>query len=288
MSVKLICSAILLFIIGFNCEDGFRHYNGYSVLRLIPKTKSQLNYLRELENNVIDLDFWKGPTQLNRAVDVMVPPHLNYTFNKIFRKRNFEKTVLIDDLEKRIEEERAYKPIKLESTRADIIANYFDNYQRISNVYAFLAAIQSGYPSISSVVTIGQSYGSRDLRLIKIGVNQASNTKPVIFLEAGIHAREWISPATAQCFAQNLVQGYAANDADIVSILNKFDFYILPVTNVDGYEYTHTNDRMWRKTRKPYTTCYGADPNRNFGYQWGGQGASTNPCNHFGIIYTKY
>lgn len=26
---------------------------------------------------------------------------------------------------------------------------------------------------------------------------------------------------------------------------------------MDRYEYTHTNDRMWRKTRKPYGSCYG-------------------------------
>ena len=41
---------------------------------------------------------------------------------------------------------------------------------------------------------------------------------------------------------------------------------------------------MWRKTRSNpsgynlYSSCIGADPNRNFGYKWGGQGASKNPC----------
>ena len=38
--------------------------------------------------------------------------------------------------------------------------------------------------------------------------------------------------------------------------------------------------RYWRKTRSQTTrpACYGADPNRNFGYQWGTNGASKNPC----------
>ena len=121
MSVKLICSALFLLVIGFKCEDGIRHYDGYSVLRLVPRTQTQLNYLRELEENVIEvsdysihllvlllfftkisqkLDFWRGPSYLNRPVDVMVPPHLNHTFDKIFNKRSFDKTVLINDLEK--------------------------------------------------------------------------------------------------------------------------------------------------------------------------------------------
>lgn len=35
---------------------------------------------------------------------------------------------------------------------------------------------------------------------------------------------------------------------------------------------------MWRKTRSPGTVCFGADPNRNFGYHWGESGSSTWQC----------
>lgn len=36
---------------------------------------------------------------------------------------------------------------------------------------------------------------------------------------------------------------------------------------------------MWRKTRVPYAGgCYGADPNRNWGYEWGHGGSSNMPC----------
>jgi carboxypeptidase A4 len=61
---------------------------------------------------------------------------------------------------------------------------------------------------------------------------------------------------------------------------DKVDFYIVPVLNPDGYEYTHTNDRLWRKNRKnpELGKCAGTDLNRNFGFKWGGLGASKNPC----------
>ena len=138
----------------------------------------------------------------------------------------------IDDV--RAQPIRPWKPIRNNSTRADIVANYFDDYQRLQKIHDFLAAIQSKYPSIAATESIGKSYQGKDLRIIRIGVNQASKTKPVIFMESGIHAREWISPATTQCFAQNLVQGYEANNADIVNLLQKFDFIILPSLNPDG------------------------------------------------------
>lgn len=35
---------------------------------------------------------------------------------------------------------------------------------------------------------------------------------------------------------------------------------------------------MWRKTRVPYGNCFGADPNRNWGYRWNTGGSSNNPC----------
>jgi murein tripeptide amidase MpaA len=56
------------------------------------------------------------------------------------------------------------------------------------------------------------------------------------------------------------------------------DWYILPVVNPDGYEYSHRTDRLWRKNRRGSGRCAGTDLNRNFGYKWGGAGSSQVPC----------
>lgn len=51
------------------------------------------------------------------------------------------------------------------------------------------------------------------------------------------------------------------------------------VSNPDGYEYTHTTDRLWRKNLRSHgRQCPGVDLNRNFGYAWGGKGTSASPC----------
>lgn len=61
-------------------------------------------------------------------------------------------------------------------------------------------------------------------------------------------------------------------------IRNK-NWYVLPVHNPDGYEYTHQTDRLWRKNRGPNSGgCKGVDLNRNYGYKWGGKGTSANAC----------
>lgn len=56
---------------------------------------------------------------------------------------------------------------------------------------------------------------------------------------------------------------------------------IVPVVNPDGYEYSWTNDRMWRKNRRQFSNCVGVDLNRNFASSnWGKEGISTNQCSY--------
>lgn len=65
------------------------------------------------------------------------------------------------------------------------------------------------------------------------------------------------------------------------------EFFIMPVVNPDGYRYSYTKDRLWRKNRRYNGKCYGVDLNRNFPYKWGtehvlinnGPRAQKNVCN---------
>uniref|UniRef100_T1GPS0 Peptidase M14 domain-containing protein n=1 Tax=Megaselia scalaris TaxID=36166 RepID=T1GPS0_MEGSC len=99
----------------------------------------------------------------------------------------------------------------------------------------------------------------------------------VIFVDAGMHAREWISPATGIYVIQQLVENFEENQV----FLKDFDWVVMPMINADGYEFTrsHPDNRMWRKNRQPYTEkCTGTDLNRNFDYQYGVSGTSSDPC----------
>ena len=50
------------------------------------------------------------------------------------------------------------------------------------------------------------------------------------FIIEGIHAREWISPATTTYIIKELVENSRQNQ----ELIDFFDFYILPVANPDG------------------------------------------------------
>lgn len=115
---------------------------------------------------------------------------------------------------------------------------------------------------------LGTTYEGIPIRGVKIS-RRRGNTG--IFIESGIHAREWIAPAVATFIIDQLVH---SNDSAVVDIAASFDWYIVPVLNADGYKVTFEHDRLWRKNTKPYGKTRGVDLNRNFDINWGGIGSS--------------
>lgn len=56
----------------------------------------------------------------------------------------------------------------------------------------------------------GKSSEGRDMHLVKISTGNSSQKK-AIFVDGGIHAREWISPAFTTWLIHELVENYAAH-----------------------------------------------------------------------------
>ena len=149
-----------------------------------------------------------------------------------------------------------------------------DSY--MTPLFSYLSCLGSQYRGLVKIQTIGRSSQGQPLKVAHISSGGGGGgNKPAIFIDGGIHAREWISPATVTY----LVREFVENSAKYSSILSKADLYILPLLNPDGYSYSRSKDRLWRKNRaKNKGTCSGVDLNRNFGYKWGGAGSSGNPC----------
>ncbi|ROT62031.1 molting fluid carboxypeptidase A [Penaeus vannamei] len=93
------------------------------------------------------------------------------------------------------------------------------------------------------------------------------------FLPTGAHAREWLSPAMATFLAQKLADAGK-------KFLQHVAVVLVPMANPDGYEFSHTDDRLWRKNRRntSKSECKGVDLNRNWSKSWGTSGSSSNPC----------
>ncbi|XP_051538429.1 carboxypeptidase B-like [Myxocyprinus asiaticus] len=253
------------------CEP--TRFVGEKVLRLKPALDEHVSVIKELGRNV-KVDFWRPDSAevvtIDMKVDIHVPAaQLDMVFT-ILQQSGMEVEVLIDDLQAAVESQMNHK----RATKA----HEYTKYNNWATINDWVITITSANPDLLSRQVIGNSYEGRPMHLVKIGKNTDS-IKPAIFMDCGFHAREWISPAFCQWFIKEAVSTYGV-DAEMTNLLDNMDFFVLPVFNIDGYEYTWTNNRMWRKTRSKNsgTSCVGTDPNRNFDAGWCTVGASSNPC----------
>lgn len=151
----------------------------------------------------------------------------------------------------------------------------WNKYHRYTVIDNFVKCLAAEYPDKAQRFQIGTSYEGRKMNLLRIS-NNLRSVKRAVWIDGGIHAREWASPSAVTYLMNELLQ----NSNQYSEILDKYDIYILPLANPDGYEYSHAKDRLWRKTRSKHRGrgCVGVDPNRNWGYHWAGKGASGDPC----------
>jgi len=110
---------------------------------------------------------------------------------------------------------------------------------------------------------------------VRISDNPSEDEKEPGALFLGCHhAREWISVEVPLYIAQYLADNYDI-DAEIKHLVDNCEIWIVPVVNPDGYEYSRTRDRQWRKNRRDNGDgTFGVDLNRNYSYMWGGPDAS--------------
>jgi len=263
---------VLFCLIGFS--QAKQRYDGHMLFDVETNNSDDVEELNKLRSNqALDLDFWTEP-RIGGKVKIHVKPDVIDAFLEALDNIDITPEIVDTDIQKHLdkedEENELSQPLWGKSLSP---IGKFATYEEIM---VYLDQISKNNKHVELLTSLGKSYEGRDIPLVKIS---SGNAKKSVFIDGGIHAREWLSQATVMYVLDKLVKGYNSNSA-ITEAITKYDWYITPVLNPDGYVYTHTNDRFWRKTRTQYSKrCPGADPNRNFNYpEFGGQMTSNNPC----------
>ena len=165
----------------------------------------------------------------------------------------------------------------------------FPCYRTVEETYADLASLAANHANIARWVKIGASWDQvtpggppgYDLDTLVLTNTHIPGPKPIFFLMAAIHAREYVTAEIATRFAEYLVNQYNL-DPDVTWLLDHSEIHILAITNPDGRKFAETG-LYWRKNTDSDDGCsdpgtWGTDLNRNSSFKWGGAGASANPC----------
>lgn len=268
--LKLFLGCYFVWILGLafpNSVTGtVARYDSYRLYELTPTVEKHLQLLNDIDFNSDSYTFLVGPRTVNSSVVVIVPPHKFADFDLMLNMENVTHRIVSSNVQSMIDDESF-----IQSRISDTFG--WNKYHQLDSIHNWMDSILEQYPNVTSSIFVGKSYENRDIRGVKISFKTGN---PGVLIEGGIHAREWISSAVTTFLMNSLL---SSKNESIRSIAENFDWYIFPNVNPDGYVYTHTSNRLWRKTRTPYGgNCFGADPNRNFDFHFSRFGASRNPC----------
>lgn len=161
----------------------------------------------------------------------------------------------------------------------DRVTTALDDYQQTYLQYASIIGKYEGWraanPTLVTRVRIGQGQPSlaNDIWSYRIYAGTGVPRHGVVII-GGIHAREWISPAVCMYLFDNLINKIKTDESWAL-LMKRTALYVIPSLNPDGYKYTWSNNRMWRKNRRNSGGGnYGVDLNRNYPIGWGGGGSS--------------
>ncbi|XP_037933092.1 carboxypeptidase B [Teleopsis dalmanni] len=173
--------------------------------------------------------------------------------------------------------------------------NVLHSYLSHSQILHYLEYTENKF-LFTKIHMLGYSYEHRpitaieinwyDPRNCKMSLNQPKpittedsgnmKNRDIIFIEGGTHAREWITISVAlNCIYQLTERNTTQRD-----VLRKLRFFIIPVVNPDGYEYSRTKNVRWRKNRRPQENhrVIGIDCNRNYDVDWENGNAHKSRC----------
>jgi len=106
----------------------------------------------------------------------------------------------------------------------------FERYHKINDIYQYIDHLSQEYPDFIEIETIGKSYEGIPLRVIRIKADQNATDTKCIWVDGGIHAREWIAVSSVLYFINELTYNRNLLEPHMKNI----EFHVLPILNPDG------------------------------------------------------
>ena len=151
--------------------------------------------------------------------------------------------------------------------------NVWRSYDEPGGFRDQMYAIARDNPQLAKLVKLGTTLQGREILAIKLTQSAREvpdGSRPAVLYSALQHAREWIAGEVDRRLMNWYIDRWRANDKAVKDLLKRTELWFVPVANPDGYEYTFTTERLWRKNLRDndgdgqITISDGVDPNRNY------------------------
>ncbi|XP_061392970.1 zinc carboxypeptidase [Musca vetustissima] len=255
------------------CVEPFKNlarYDHYRIYNVELDTEEHVELFKKLEEQSDSLTFIGHAREVGQKLSILVAAHKVADMADLLEHYKVKHRILTYNFQKKIDKNYAsVLPVGTDLSKFD-----WYHYFHLETIYEWLESLAKKYPNVVSILDIGTSTQGVPIKGVKISHKPGNKA---IFIEAGIHAREWIAPAAATYLINQLL---TSTDDSIKSLAQNYNWIILPSINPDGYKYTFEHDRMWRKNRQLFGTARGVDLNRNYPDHWNSTGSSSDPTRY--------
>lgn len=191
-------ASLLILLVSCICTiSAFVSYRGYKAYEVTPTTHRQYNEL-SMWQNLEGVDFWRLYAK-GIPSSVMIEPKLIGKFERFLQFSNMTNKVIVEDVEDALEQDRqsrsAYRRTFSNASLDFTTDPNFEIYWSSEQMETYSRNLAARFPNRVQFEVIGRSAEDRILYALKIS-NGPFGTKPLIFIEGGCHAREWVSQAS--------------------------------------------------------------------------------------------
>ncbi|MFX0171362.1 MAG: M14 family zinc carboxypeptidase [Candidatus Hodarchaeota archaeon] len=126
----------------------------------------------------------------------------------------------------------------------------FGPYHNYTEIVTKLKSLNTTFPEIIDLFSIGKTYFGRDIFCVKITNESNLLQKTEVLIVGQHHAREQITVENALYFIDKVVDNWLRSDSSIEVLLQTKVIYVIPSLNIDGAEVM--SQFPWqRKTARP-------------------------------------
>lgn len=177
------------------------------------------------------VDFWvrRGADEPSR---IMVSPDVEDSFLEFLKYRQIENELIVADVESTLQADKNER--LMARTKRSVFSSDgspdFTLYMSYEEMESYTVRLAQQYPNLVKRDVIGKSIEGRDIFGMRVSSGSEFGKKPIIFIDAGIHAREWVGHHSVLFLLDQLV----TNATVTAELVDKVDWVIVPNANPDG------------------------------------------------------
>jgi hypothetical protein len=146
---------------------------------------------------------------------------------------------------------------------------FYTAFRDLGTIERYLQELVDTSEGLASMESLApKTHEGRTIKAVRIRDSKWKPGRPRMILTFQMHAREWITGMIGVYTVEHLLSALRKD----ATYLAGMEIVLVPIVNPDGFVYSATERRFWRKNRRPaapegsesHIQCPGVDINRNF------------------------